>query len=76
MSRKTSVDEDFYNVLYSVSSLYFLYIITHTCQPHINSGCGKREAHENRSMVIPEKGAPVPRTTLSITDPLPADSRQ
>ena len=49
--------------------------ILSTCQLHINSGCGKREAHTNRSMVKPEKAAPVTGTTLRTTGPVPAQSR-
>ena len=41
-----------------------------------NSGCGKREAHKNWSMVVPEKAAPVTGTTLRSTGRVPADSRQ
>ena len=39
------------------------------------SGCGKREAHINWSMVM-QKAAPVAGTTLRTTGPVPADSRQ
>ena len=47
--------------------LFFLY---YTCPLHTNSGCGKREAHNNRSMVKPEKAATIAPTTL-IEDYLP-----
>ena len=40
---------------------YFLY---HTCPLHTTSGCGKRKAHINWSMVKPEKAAPITRSTL------------
>ena len=41
------------------------------------SGCGEREeALKNWSKAIPEKAAPVTRTTLRTTGPVPADSRQ
>ena len=40
------------------------------------SGCGKRKAHKNWFMVIREKAAPVTRTTLRTTGPVPVDSRQ
>ena len=43
---------------------------------HTNSGCGKREAHINWFMVIPETAAPVTGTTLRTPGPVPADSRQ
>ena len=36
---------------------------------------GKREAHKKWSSVIPKKAAPVTRTTLRTTGPVPADSR-
>ena len=38
------------------------YVLYQTSSPHINSG--KREAHKNWSMVIPEKAAPVTKTKL------------
>ena len=38
-----------------------------------NSGCGKREAHDNWSMAKPEKAASVTRTTLRTTGAVPAD---
>ena len=41
-----------------------------------NSGCEKKEAHINWSMVIPEKVAPVTGTTLETIGPVPADSRR
>ena len=41
-----------------------------------NSGCGKREAHINWPMVIPERAAHVASTTLRTTGPAPAASRQ
>ena len=48
-----------------------------TCvRSHNSSGCGKREAHINWSMVIPEKAAPVTRTTLRTAGPVPVDFRQ
>ena len=47
------------------------YIHTHCT----NSGCGEREAHQNGSMVIPEKAALVIRTTLRTTDPVPSLGR-
>ena len=51
--------------------------ILSTCPLHINSGCGKREAHNNNwPMVGPAKAAPVTGTTLRTTDLVPADSRQ
>ena len=50
--------------------------ILSTCPLHTNRGCGKKEAHTNWSMVIPEKKAPVTAITLRTTDPVPADSRQ
>ena len=43
---------------------------------HINSGRGKREAHLDWSIVIPEKVAPVTRTTVRAIGLVPADSRQ
>ena len=44
---------------------------------HTNSGCGKREAHMNWSMVRPAKAAaPVAGTTLRTVGLVPADSRQ
>ena len=52
---------------------YFLY---RTYSPHTSSGCGKREAGIDRSIVKPEKAAPVTDTTLRTTDLVPADSRQ
>ena len=39
-------------------------------------GCGRIEAHNDWSMVIPEKAAPVIETTLRTTGSVPADSRQ
>ena len=39
-------------------------------------GDGKREAYIDKSMVIPAKVAPVTRTTLMTTGPVPVDSRQ
>ena len=39
------------------------------------SGCGKREAHQNWSMMITEKSAPVTGATLRTTGPVLADSR-
>ena len=35
-----------------------------------------KEVHKSWSMAIPEKAAPVTGTTLRITGPVPADSRQ
>ena len=43
---------------------------------HTNSGCGKRQAHINWSMVTCKMAAPVTGTTLRTTGPVPADSRQ
>ena len=48
------------------------------CDDHIHthkSGFGKREAYKNCSMVIPEKGAPVSRSTLKTSGPVPPNSR-
>ena len=54
--------------------LYFTSDTVYTAHLHpTKSGCGKREAEINWSMVIPEK-APVTRTTLRTTGPMPADS--
>ena len=39
--------------------------------PTTNSGCGKREAHINWSMVKPEKPSPVTRTTLRTSGHVP-----
>ena len=39
-------------------------------------GMGKRGAHMNWSMVIPEKVAPFTGTTSRTSGPVPADSRQ
>ena len=47
-----------------------------TCPLHTNSGCGKREAHINRSMVACKMAALVTGTTWRTTGPVPADSRQ
>ena len=54
---------------------YFLHPTS--CPLHTNStsGCGKERRIKNRSMVKPEKAAPVNRSTLKITGPLPMDSR-
>ena len=53
------------------------YIHTYICDhTYITKGCcGKREAHINWSMVMPEKAAHVAGTTLRTTGPVPADSR-
>ena len=50
---------------------------SHTSTQHTSSGIGKREAHKNWSMVIPAKEASLTgTTTLRITGPVTADSRQ
>ena len=50
------------------------------CIAHVyycaNSGCGKREVHENLSLVKPEKAAPITGATLTTTSSVPVDSRQ
>ena len=38
-----------------------------SCPLHTNSGFGKSEAHNNWSMVTPEKGAPITGTTVRLT---------
>ena len=50
--------------------------ILSTCALHTNSGCGKREAHINWSMVTCKMAAPVTGTALRTTGPVPEDSRQ
>ena len=50
--------------------------ILSACPLQTNSGRGKREAHISWSMVTCKMAAPVTRTTLSTTDPVPAESRQ
>ena len=46
------------------------------CPLHTNSGCGKRGAHINWSMVTCKMAALVIGTTLRATDPVSVDSRQ
>ena len=53
-----------------------IYAIVSTCPLHTISGCGKREARINWSMVTCKMAAPLTGTTLRTTGPVPADSRQ
>ena len=48
------------------------------CPPleHTNSGCGKREARNNWSVVVPEKATSVTGTTVSTTGTVPAETRR
>ena len=51
-------------------------IVFYKCPLHTSSGCGKREAHKNWSLVMkPEKAEPVSATALRTTGPVPANSR-
>ena len=50
-------------------------LVLSICPLHTNSGCGKRETHINWFMGD-AKAASVTRTTLRVTGPVPADSRQ
>ena len=52
------------------------YIHTYILQVHTISGCGKREAHDNCSIVKTEKATPVTETALKTTGPALAASRQ
>ena len=61
------------NTIDAQSLRYFLY---QTCPLHSKSGCGKREAHIDWSMVIPVRAASVSGTTSNTTGPVPGDSRQ
>ena len=70
-----TVQERVPNVEQSYSPRY-LHRLLSTCLLHTNSGCGKREAHINWSMVTCKMAAPVTGTTLKTTGPMPADSRQ
>ena len=54
----------------------FRHFLDHTRPLRTNSGCGKREAHIDWSVVITETAAPVTGHTLRTTGPVPADSRQ
>ena len=45
------------------------YILYRTCPLHTNSGCGKRDAHNNWSMMKSENAAPVTGTTVRTTGP-------
>ena len=58
-----------------LGKLYFFSLLS-ICQLHTTSGCGKREAHINWSMVTCKMAAPVTGTTLRTTGPVPAESRQ
>ena len=60
----------------SLFVLLFLYASNFKCPLHTNSGCGKREAHINWSIMTCKMAAPVTGTTLRTTGPVPADSRQ
>ena len=55
-----------------VLSINSIYVITMKTTAIIN----KREAHINWSMVTCKMAAPVTRTTLRTTGPVPVDSRQ
>ena len=76
--QKTSMKTPTY--VFDFSLEYFL-TVSHmsSCPLHttyrINIGSGKREAHINWSMVVPEKVAPVTGTTLRTTGCVPANSR-
>ena len=52
---------------------YTIILLLSTCPLHTNSGCGKREAHINWTMVTCKIAAPFTGTTLRTTGPVPAD---
>ena len=54
---------------------HFMPILS-TCPLHTNSGCGKREANTDWSMVTCKMAAPVTGTTLRTPGSVPMDSRQ
>ena len=54
---------------------YFLYPTSCALHTNSTSGCGKEMHIKNRSMVKPEKAAPVNQTTLKTTNPVSVNSR-